>query len=171
MDRTKVAIIGSGNTGTDPMSKFGEAAIPIVAAISRVTDVLYAEVVASIAAKSAGPAARAGIDEFAETTANAIETAGGARRGRVITVLNPAQRPEIMRVTIFALVGDSDGAAIESSILDALASTANEVPGYHLKQRARFTPVGDEPVRTLLPPGAPRPATKVSVFLEVEVSA
>src|SRR5207342_1070701 len=94
----------------------GQATIPIVAAISRVTSVAYAEIVASIASKSAGPGTRANIDEFTETTARAIETVGGARKGKAIIVLNPAEPPVIMRNTVFCLSDEADTAAIARSI-------------------------------------------------------
>jgi acetaldehyde dehydrogenase len=150
----------------------GQATIPMVAAVSRVTEVLYAEIVASIASKSAGPGTRANIDEFTETTSHAIETVGGARRGKAIIILNPAEPPLIMRDTVFCLIGDAERAAIESSIADMAASVNKYVPGYRLKQKVQFTAIGDdEPVHTLLPADAPRPTTKVSVFLEVEGAA
>jgi acetaldehyde dehydrogenase len=150
----------------------GQATIPVVAAISRVTEVLYAEIVASIAAKSAGPGTRANIDEFTETTSHAIETVGGARRGKAIIILNPAEPPLIMRDTVFCLIGEADRGAVESSIADMAASVSRYVPGYRLKQQVQFTSIDDdEPIHTLLPPGAPRPITKVSVFLEVEGAA
>jgi acetaldehyde dehydrogenase len=150
----------------------GQATIPMVAAVSRVTEVFYAEIVASIASKSAGPGTRANIDEFTETTSHAIETVGGARRGKAIIILNPAVPPLIMRDTVFCLIGDSDRAAVESSIADMAASVNKYVPGYRLKQKVQFTTIGDdEPVHTLLPADAPRPTTKVSVFLEVEGAA
>ncbi len=150
----------------------GQATIPMVAAVSRVTEVLYAEIVASIASKSAGPGTRANIDEFTETTSHAIETVGGARRGKAIIILNPAEPPMIMRDTVFALIGDADRGAIEDSIARMAASVSQYVPGYRLKQKVQFAPIGDdEPVHTLLPAGAPRPTTKVSVFLEVEGAA
>jgi acetaldehyde dehydrogenase len=153
----------------------GQATIPMVAAVSRVTDVAYAEIVASIASKSAGPGTRANIDEFTETTSHAIETVGRARRGKAIIILNPAEPPLIMRDTVFCLVGAGDVetlAAVEESIVAMVAEVARYVPGYRLKQRVQFTPIGaDEPVHTLLPAGTPRPATKVSVFLEVEGAA
>jgi acetaldehyde dehydrogenase len=153
----------------------GQATIPIVAAVARVTGVGYAEIVASIASRSAGAGTRANIDEFTETTAHAIETVGGARRGKAIIILNPAEPPLIMRDTVFCLVdtGDADTlAAVESSIHAMVAEVARYVPGYRLKQQVQLTPIGDdEPVHTLLPDRAPRPVTKVSVFLEVEGAA
>jgi acetaldehyde dehydrogenase len=150
----------------------GQATIPMVAAISRVTEVLYAEIVASIASKSAGPGTRANIDEFTETTSHAIETVGSARRGKAIIILNPAEPPLIMRDTVFCLIGEADHGAVESSIADMAASVSSYVPGYRLKQKVQFTSIGDdEPIHMLLPPGAPRPVTKVSVFLEVEGAA
>src|SRR3954453_11232459 len=85
----------------------GQATIPMVAPVARVTPVPYAEIVASIASKSAGPGTRANIDEFTETTAHAIEVVGGAGRGKAIIVLNPAEPPLIMRDTVFCLIGDA----------------------------------------------------------------
>jgi acetaldehyde dehydrogenase len=153
----------------------GQATIPMVAAVSRVTDVLYAEIVASIASKSAGPGTRANIDEFTETTSHAIESVGGARRGKAIIILNPAEPPLIMRDTVFCLISDPDGSkrpAVEASILEMAAAVSKYVPGYRLKQQVQFTPVeDDEPVHTLLTPGTPRPTTRVTVLLEVEGAA
>lgn len=150
----------------------GQATIPIVHAISRVTPVAYAEIVASIASKSAGPGTRANIDEFTETTSAAIETVGGARRGKAVIILNPAEPPLIMRDTVFALVGDADHEAISQSVKDMVESVAEYVPGYRLKQEVQFTTIADdEPVHTLLPDGVDRPTTRVSVFLEVEGAA
>jgi acetaldehyde dehydrogenase len=150
----------------------GQATIPIVHAIARVTPVPYAEIVASIASKSAGPGTRANIDEFTETTSAAIEQVGGATRGKAIIVLNPAEPPLIMRDTVFCLIGDTDHDAIRSSIARMVAEVATYVPGYRLKQDVQFTPVpADEPIHTLLPLDAPKATTKVSVFLEVEGAA
>jgi len=150
----------------------GQATIPIVAAVSRVTDVSYAEIVASIASKSAGPGTRANIDEFTETTSHAIEQVGGARRGKAIIILNPAEPPLIMRDTVFCLIGDADHDAITESIHQMVAEVSTYVPGYRLKQAVQFTPVATgEPVHTLLPDGAGAAHTKVSVFLEVEGAA
>lgn len=150
----------------------GQATIPIVHAVSRVTAVPYAEIVASIASKSAGPGTRANIDEFTETTAAAIEQVGGAGRGKAIIVLNPAEPPLIMRDTVFCLIGDADREAVRTSVEEMVAAVAEYVPGYRLKQRVQFTPIApDEPVHTLLPHGAPPVTTKVAVFLEVEGAA
>ncbi|MEV4840995.1 acetaldehyde dehydrogenase (acetylating) [Nonomuraea sp. NPDC049486] len=151
----------------------GQATIPVVAAVSRVTEVFYAEIIASIASKSAGPGTRANIDEFTETTARAIETVGGARRGKAIIVLNPAEPPLIMRDTVLCLTGDADHAAITASVERMVEEVAQYVPGYRLKQRVQFTRIReDEPIHTLLPSGAAEtPTTKVSVFLEVEGAA
>ena len=150
----------------------GQATIPMVAAISAVTPVGYAEIVASIASKSAGPGTRANIDEFTETTSHAIEQVGGAARGKAIIVLNPAEPPLLMRDTVLALIGDADHDAIRTSITEMAARVAEYVPGYRLKQDVQFTPIPDgEPVHTLLPDGAGPVTTKVSVFLEVEGAA
>ena len=150
----------------------GQATIPMVAAISAVTPVAYAEIVASIASKSAGPGTRANIDEFTETTSHAIEQVGGAARGKAIIVLNPAEPPLLMRDTVLALIGDADHDAIRASITEMAARVAEYVPGYRLKQDVQFTPIPDgEPVHTLLPDGTGPVTTKVSVFLEVEGAA
>jgi acetaldehyde dehydrogenase len=149
----------------------GQATIPIVYAVSRITPVVYAEIVASIASKSAGPGTRANIDEFTETTAAAIKTIGGASRGKAIIILNPADPPMIMRDTVVCLIGDADHDTIRRSVADMAAVVAEYVPGYRLKQEVQFTPVGDDPVHTLLPEGAGPATTKVSIFLEVEGAA
>lgn len=147
----------------------GQATIPIVAAISRVTDVSYAEIVASTASRSAGPGTRANIDEFTETTSHAIEVVGGARRGKAIIILNPAEPPIVMRDTVFCLIGDADQDAIRDSITTMVAEVAQYVPGYRLKQQVQFRRVAaDESVHTLLRDGEEPPTIKVSVFLEVE---
>jgi acetaldehyde dehydrogenase len=158
----------------------GQATIPIVAAISRVVPVAYAEIVASIASKSAGPGTRANIDEFTETTSSAIVKVGGAQRGKAIIILNPAEPPLIMRDTVFALVTVGDAAAdrdalieeIRQSIDKMVGDVAAYVPGYRLKQQVQITEIpDDQPVETLLADGAERPTHQVSVFLEVEGAA
>jgi acetaldehyde dehydrogenase len=163
------AHLAGGAANLNMVTCGGQATIPIVAAISRVTPVPYAEIVASIASKSAGPGTRANIDEFTETTAAAIQAVGGAGRGKAIIVLNPAEPPLIMRDTVLCLIGDADHEAIRVSVAEMIGEVARYVPGYRLKQDVQFTPIGaDEPVRTLLPPGSGPVTTKVSVFLEVE---
>ena len=91
----------------------GQATIPIVAAVSAVATVHYAEIVASIASRSAGPGTRANIDEFTETTSHGIEQVGGAAKGKAIIVLNPAEPPVMMRDTVFTLSSGADEATIE----------------------------------------------------------
>ncbi|KLL11261.1 MULTISPECIES: acetaldehyde dehydrogenase (acetylating) [Protofrankia] len=150
----------------------GQATIPMIAAVSRVTRVRYGEIVASIASKSAGPGTRANIDEFTETTARAIEVVGGADVGKAIIVLNPAEPPMIMRDTVLCLADDADPDDIRASIAAMAAEVARYVPGYRLKQQVQIAPVDpDEPLRTLIGDAGPRPAWKVSVFLEVEGAA
>ncbi len=155
----------------------GQATIPIVAAVSRVTAVPYAEIVASVASKSAGPGTRANIDEFTETTAHAVEAVGGAWKGKAIIILNPAEPPMIMRDTVFTLINDPQELLqdeIRASVDEMVASVAEYVPGYRLKQAVQFSrlPAG-EPVHTLLGKGVGEVAVthKVSVFLEVEGAA
>jgi acetaldehyde dehydrogenase len=150
----------------------GQATIPVVAAISRVTPVPYAEIVASIASRSAGPGTRANIDEFTETTSAAIVDVGGAAKGKAVIILNPAEPPLIMRDTVLALVGDADRDAIRASVEEMVAAVAHYVPGYRLKQAVQFADVDpSDPVHTLLSDGAARPTTKVTVLLEVEGAA
>lgn len=149
----------------------GQATIPIVHAVSRVTPVPYAEIVASIASKSAGPGTRANIDEFTETTAAGIERVGGAGRGKAVIVLNPAEPPIIMRDTVFCLIGDADHEAISTSVKEMVERVREYVPGYRLKQEVQFASVDGDPVHTLLPDGAGPATTKVTVFLEVEGAA
>ncbi len=153
----------------------GQATIPVVAAIARVTPVHYGEIVASIASKSAGPGTRANIDEFTETTRAAIEQVGGAARGKAIIVLNPADPPLIMRDTVLCLTSCLDAAAREkvaSSIRQMMADVAAYVPGYRLKQAVQFTDLdAAESTRTLNPALGPAARTQVTVFLEVEGAA
>jgi acetaldehyde dehydrogenase len=151
----------------------GQATIPIVAAVSKIAPVPYAEIVASIASKSAGPGTRANIDEFTETTAQAIEKVGGAGRGKALIVLNPAEPPLIMRDTVLCLVdapGPETREAIKDSVEQMVKVVAGYVPGYRLKQQVQINPIPDgQPVHTLV--GAAAVTHQVSVFLEVEGAA
>lgn len=120
----------------------GQATIPIVYAVSRVVDVPYAEIVASVASVSAGPGTRANIDEFTKTTSRGVQTISGAARGKAIIILNPADPPMIMRDTIFcAIPEDADRDAIAQSIRDVVAEVQTYVPGYRLLNEPQF----DEP--------------------------
>ena len=140
--------------------------------VSAVTPVHYAEIVASIASKSAGPGTRANIDEFTETTSHAIEKVGGAARGKAIIILNPAEPPLIMRDTVFCLIGDADHDAIRRSVSDMAERVSRYVPGYRLKQDVQFTALEpDEPIHTLVPDGTGPVNTRVAIFLEVEGAA
>lgn len=153
----------------------GQATIPIVAAVARVTTVYYGEIVASIASKSAGPGTRANIDEFTETTSAAIEHVGGAQRGKAIIILNPAEPPLIMRDTVLCLTDRLDAGMqdkIRASIDDMVAEVAGYVPGYRLKQEVQFSDrSAADDLRTLNPDPQPADRTQVSVFLEVEGAA
>ncbi len=149
----------------------GQATIPIVAAVNRVSPVIYGEIVASIASKSAGPGTRANIDEFTETTSKAIEVVGGARRGKAVIILNPAEPPLIMRDTVYCLCQGGEEAAIEASILEMVAEVQTYVPGYRLKQKVQFERIGHND-RLFIPEMAEDFAgLKVTVFLEVEGAA
>ena len=154
----------------------GQATIPIVAAVSRVTPVAYAEIVASISSRSAGPGTRANIDEFTETTSHAIEQVGGAARGKAVIILNPAEPPLIMRDTVFCLIESADPAVheqIKESIAKMVGDVSSYVPGYRLKQEVQIDALDeDQPVHTLLADGSTaKPTYRVSVFLEVEGAA
>lgn len=120
----------------------GQATIPIVYAVSRIVEVPYAEIVASVASVSAGPGTRANIDEFTKTTARGVQTIGGAARGKAIIILNSADPPMIMRDTIFcAIPTDADREAIAASIHDVVKEVQTYVPGYRLLNEPQF----DEP--------------------------
>ena len=148
----------------------GQATIPIVAAVASVATVHYAEIVASIASKSAGPGTRANIDEFTETTSKGIEEVGGARKGKAIIVLNPAEPPMIMRDTVFTLSSGADEPAIEASIEAMVAKVNAYVPGYRMKQKVQFERFGsNNPVK--IPGLGTFEGIKTSVFLEVEGAA
>jgi len=152
----------------------GQATVPIVAAVSRVTPAVpYAEIVASIASRSAGPGTRANIDKFTETTASAIERVGGARHGKAIIILNPAEPPLIMRDTVFCLVGDAAGPSTRTRYARAWRrwwpTSRRTCPATGSSRRSKLSPIAPgAPVHTL---GAGGATTAVSVFLEVEGAA
>lgn len=145
----------------------GQATIPIVHAVSRCTDVIYAEIVASISSKSAGPGTRANIDEFTETTSNAISKVGGAKKGKAIIVLNPAEPPLVMRDTVYCSVDTSaDEKQITQSIKEVVSQVAQYVPGYVLKQEPQFDRIKlAKPEQ--IPGNTASEIKRVSVFLEV----
>ncbi|MCH6267333.1 MULTISPECIES: acetaldehyde dehydrogenase (acetylating) [Neobacillus] len=130
----------------------GQATIPMVHAVNRVCPVKYAEIVATISSRSAGPGTRANIDEFTETTSRAIEVVGGAKKGKAIIILNPAEPPILMRDTVYTLVeeGKMNEEAIRQSIAEMTKVVQSYVPGYRL----RTEPIFD--------------GNKVTIFLEVE---
>lgn len=136
----------------------GQATIPMVHAVSRVTSVAYAEIVATVASVSAGPGTRANIDEFTRSTAAAVEQLGGAERGKAIIILNPADPPLIMRDTIFcSLEPDADEDAVTTSIEQVVADVQDYVPGYRLLRPPQFD-------REFTADGRGR----VAIFIEVE---
>ena len=145
----------------------GQATIPMVHAVDRVAKVHYAEIVASISSKSAGPGTRANIDEFTETTSKGLEVVGGASRGKAIIVLNPAEPPLLMRDTVYTLSEDGDTEAIAASVANMITAVQAYVPGYRLKQEVQFERFG--PNNPLKIPGLGEfTGIKSSVFLEVE---
>ena len=148
----------------------GQATIPIVAAVSKVARVHYAEIVSSIASKSAGPGTRANIDEFTETTAKGIETLGGAAKGKAIIILNPAEPPVFMRGTVFTLSSGATEEQIGASINAVVEEVRAYVPGYRLKQKVQFERFGsNNPVE--IPGVGTFQGIKSSTFLEVEGAA
>lgn len=148
----------------------GQATIPMIAAVSRVAKVHYAEIVASIASQSAGPGTRANIDEFTETTSQAIEKVGGAGKGKAIIVLNPAEPPLMMRDTVYVLSELASQEAIAASIAEMAAAVQAYVPGYRLKQQVQFEVIPeDRPVN--LPGVGCFSGLKTAVYLEVEGAA
>ncbi|HWJ65493.1 MAG TPA: acetaldehyde dehydrogenase (acetylating) [Nocardioides sp.] len=137
----------------------GQATIPMVNAVSRVTAVPYAEIVASVSSASAGPGTRANIDEFTRTTSAGVESIGGAQKGKAIIILNPAEPPMIMRDTIFCAVDpDADTDAIAESVLAMEKAVQAYVPGYRLLQEPQFDGPSD----------FTKGMKRVSIFVEVE---
>jgi acetaldehyde dehydrogenase len=152
----------------------GQATIPVIAAIASAAPVHYGEIVASISSKSAGPGTRANIDEFTETTSDAIVQVGGAASGKAIIVLNPAEPPMIMRDTVLCLVDrltEAEQDKVAAAVQERVNEVAGYVPGYRLKQAVQFQDEGAE-VKGLIPEGhGTGEYTRVSVFLEVEGAA
>ena len=143
--------LAAGSTNVNMVTCGGQATIPMVAAVSRVQSVSYGEIVATVSSKSVGPGTRKNIDEFTRTTAGAVEKVGGARKGKAIIVINPAEPPLIMRDTIHCLTDETpDQDAIRKSVDDMVAEVQKYVPGYRLKNG----PVFD--------------GNRVSMFMEVE---
>ena len=143
--------VGKREMNVNMVTCGGQATIPMVAAVSNVQGVEYAEIVATVASKSAGPGTRKNIDEFTRTTAGAVAEVGGAKEGKAIIILNPAEPPIIMRDTVHCLTKDEpDQAAITKSVHDMIVEVQKYVPGYTLKNG----PVFD--------------GNRVSIYLEVE---
>jgi acetaldehyde/propanal dehydrogenase len=143
--------VGKGEMNVNMVTCGGQATIPMVAAVSRVQPVAYGEIVATVSSKSAGPGTRKNIDEFTRTTARAVEKVGGAKKGKAIIILNPAEPPLIMRDTVHCLTEtEPDQAKITESIHAMIKEVQKYVPGYKLVNG----PVFD--------------GKRVSVFLEVE---
>jgi acetaldehyde/propanal dehydrogenase len=143
--------VGRGEMNVNMVSCGGQATIPIVAAVSRAQPVAYAEIVATVASRSAGPGTRKNIDEFTRTTARGLERVGGAKKGKAIIILNPAEPPLIMRNTVHCLTEDEpDREAISRSVERMIADVRGYVPGYRLKNDVVFD------------------GNRVSVFLEIE---
>ena len=144
------AQIALGASNLNMVTCGGQATIPMVYAVSRVQPVDYGEIIATVSSRSAGPGTRANIDEFTRTTATGVERVGGAKRGKAIIIINPADPPIIMRDTIHCLTEtDPDQEAIRASVHAMVAEVQKYVPGYQLKNG----PVFD--------------GRRVSIFLEV----
>ncbi len=143
--------VGKGEMNVNMVTCGGQATIPMVAAISRVQPVAYGEIIATVSSKSAGPGTRKNIDEFTRTTAGAVERVGGAKKGKAIIIINPAEPPLIMRDTVHCLTeAEPDQAKITESIHAMIKEVQKYVPGYKLVNG----PVFD--------------GKRVSVFMEVE---
>jgi len=141
----------AGTMNVNMVTCGGQATIPMVYAVSRIQPVDYAEIIATVASKSVGPGTRKNIDEFTRTTSSAVARVGGAKHGKAINVINPAEPPLIMRDTVYCETADApDEGAITKSVHDMIAAVQKYVPGYRLKNGPRFE------------------GRKVSIFLEVE---
>lgn len=149
----------------------GQATIPMVAAVRRVSSrVPYAEIVASVSSRSAGPGTRANIDEFTQTTARGVEAVGGAEKGKAIIILNPAEPPMIMRDTVYTFSEGATEEEISKSVKDMVAAVQTYVPGYRLKQEVQFERFGsNNPLK--IPGYGEFEGIKSTIFLEVEGAA
>ena len=145
----------------------GQATIPMVAAVNQVSSVRYAEIVASVSSKSAGPGTRANIDEFTQTTALGLEKVGGADKAKAIIVLNPAEPPLLMRNTVFTLCDPIDQDKVKESVESMVAKVQAYVPGYRLKQEVQFERFGSNNP-CVIPGYGAFEGLKASIFLEVE---
>jgi acetaldehyde dehydrogenase len=145
----------------------GQATIPMVAAVNQVSNVRYAEIVASVSSKSAGPGTRANIDEFTKTTALGLEKVGGADKAKAIIVLNPAEPPLLMRNTVFALCDPIDQKLVKESVELMVSKVQAYVPGYRLKQEVQFERFGSNNP-CAIPGYGEFEGLKASIFLEVE---
>lgn len=142
--------LSQGKDNVNMVTCGGQATIPMVYAVSRIQDVSYGEIIATISSKSAGPGTRKNIDEFTVTTSGAIEKVGGADKGKAIIILNPAEPPMMMRDTVHCLTkGEPDQEKIKESVLEMEKSVQSYVPGYRVKEG----PVFD--------------GNRVSIFIEV----
>ncbi len=146
----------------------GQATIPMVYAVKRVSEsVPYAEIVASVSSRSAGPGTRANIDEFTQTTARGVEVVGGAENGKAIIVLNPAEPPMLMRDTIYAFSVGGEEDKIRESVDEMVEAVQSYVPGYHLKQEVQFERfTGNR--KLIIPSIGEYEGIKVTIFVEVE---
>ena len=145
----------------------GQATIPMVAAVNQVSSVRYAEIVASVSSKSAGPGTRANIDEFTQTTALGLEKVGGADKAKAIIVLNPAEPPLLMRNKVFTLCDPIDQDKVKESVESMVAKVQAYVPGYRLKQEVQFERFGSNNP-CAIPGYGEFEGLKASIFLEVE---
>lgn len=145
----------------------GQATIPMVAAVAQVAKVHYAEIVASVSSRSAGPGTRANIDEFTRTTARGIEEVGGAAKGKAIIILNPAEPPMIMRDTVFTLSEFVEPEVVRASVEAMVKKVQTYVPGYRLKQEVQFERFGSNNKLTI-PGYGEFEGLKTSIYLEVE---
>ena len=156
-----------GEANVNMVTCGGQATIPIVAAVGSVAEsVPYAEIVASVSSRSAGPGTRANIDEFTRTTARGIEVVGGAERGKAIIILNPAEPPMIMRDTIYTLSIGAEPEDIEAAVQRMVEQVQGYVPGYQLKQKVQFERFGSND-RLRIPGLGEYEGIKSTIFLEV----